>query len=220
MDLEKLEQEAKKEYLKIGTSHDWEHILRVKNNAKIIGQKEDADLNIILPAAILHDLGRLSGKEKKHSQDTTIAKKILNTAQYNEILANKIVNCIKTHSYDEEIQPETLEAKVVFDADKIDSYGFLGVARFFSLTGEEHLSINEAISNAFERISALGKIGGFLTKTGKEIGFKKVKRSIIFYYLLMKELGNSKNAQKIESLVKEKFGEQTVLELKTIGDKI
>ncbi|MCR4336071.1 MAG: hypothetical protein NUV57_06085, partial [archaeon] len=147
-------------------------------------------------------------------------EEILTKTKCDKTLFDAIIECIKTHSFDGEYKPETLEAKVLFDADKIDSYGFIGVARFFLLAGEEHLSFNKAVENAFERIITLGKVGGFFTNTGKKIGLKKAKRSILFYYLLLSELGDTKKLQEIENTIKEKLGEQTLSELKAVADKL
>ncbi len=188
MGLKKLETLAKSEYGRMnGHSHDWSHITRVRNNAVQISMVEGGAKAVIVPAAILHDLGRSNHKEKGHSLATKLAQKILKKSGYSKSESRKIIECVKTHSYKD--TPTTIEAKILFDADKIDSYGYIGIARFFSLAGEKKWPLKQAIENAIGRINALKAISGFHTKTGRKLGLKKAKRTLKFYQELTKEMG-------------------------------
>ena len=195
---------AKKHYF--SSSHNWNHILRVSNTAELIAKKENADLEIVLPAVVLHDLGRFSGKEENHALNVKLAKSLLEKAGYAKEEQEKILGCIKVHSVIGDKKPDSLEARVLFDADKIDSYGFIGIARFFALVGEQKLTLQEALEKAIEKISALERVSGFYTKTGREFGFKKAKRAFLFYYLLAKELGEESATKKLEKILKQKQG--------------
>jgi uncharacterized protein len=122
-------------------SHDWEHIQRVFNLALHIGTKENANLTIIGYAAILHDIGRVyqdatNGKICHAQKGAVLAEKMLH--QYNLLpdQIDAIIHCIETHSYRGSKKPESIEAKVLFDADKLDSIGAVGVGRAFLFAGE------------------------------------------------------------------------------------
>ncbi|MBN2127169.1 MAG: HD domain-containing protein [Candidatus Diapherotrites archaeon] len=183
--LKELNKITEKEYSKMNSfSHDWSHIQRVLNYAKEMVKIEKADKKILFPAIILHDLGRLNKKEK-HSKENTLTKKLLKKAKYSKKEADKIILCILTHSFDSVQKPETIEAKILFDADKLDSLEEIGIARFFCLAGEQKWSLKKTIENAKKRIIYTQKIG-FLTKTGKKIGSAKAKKTINFYKKLFK----------------------------------
>ena len=128
-------------------AHDFQHILRVYRNAEMISKKEEgADLDIVLAAALLHDLvvHPKGSMKTKHSADESadIAKKIL--SEYNYYSAEKIekvVYAIRTHSYSKKLIPSTLEAKILQDADRFDAIGAIGIARTFSVGGSENRSL-------------------------------------------------------------------------------
>ena len=135
-----IEGEAKKFFKGSSGCHDWTHIKRVRNLSLNIGKEERADLYILEVAALLHDVGRKEEMESKglfcHAEKSAeIAKEIL--ARYNldrNILEN-IIHCIQTHRFRKGDAPKTIEAKVLFDADKLDSLGAIGVARNFLFAG-------------------------------------------------------------------------------------
>lgn len=128
-------------------AHDFQHVLRVYRNAEMISKKEKgADLDIVLAAALLHDLVVYpKGSVKaKHSADESadIAKKILSEHNYySSEKIEKIVYAIRTHSYSKRLIPSTLEGKILQDADRLDAIGAIGIARTFSVGGSENRSL-------------------------------------------------------------------------------
>lgn len=128
-------------------SHDFQHVLRVYRNAEMICKKEEgADSDIILAAALLHDLvvyPKRSSKTLNSADDSAeIAKKIL--SQYNSYPAEKIEkvdDAIRTHSYSKKATPATFEGKILQDADRLDAIGAIGIARTFSVGGSEKRSL-------------------------------------------------------------------------------
>jgi len=125
-----------------GTSgcHDWSHVERVKNLALYIGKKEKGDLFIIEVAAILHDIGRKEefesrGKVCHAERGVELAKKILANFKLKKDDINNILHCILSHRYRNNHIPETLEAKVLSDADKLDAIGAIGIGRAFLFAG-------------------------------------------------------------------------------------
>lgn len=195
---------AKMEYSRTrGGSHDWSHIARVINYCKEISPREGADLEIVLPAAVLHDIGREG--EKIHGSSQQIVK-ILDKAGYKGKELSPIVECIVAHSTYSNSKPRSIEAKVLFDADKLDSYGAIGVSRFFLLCGEQNLTLSSSVNKALDRITKLNKLSGFYTKTGRELGLSKAKKAFMFYYLLFSELGNVKQLKHLENLLMGQVG--------------
>lgn len=116
------------------SAHDKEHIYRVLYNAlRIAGTEEDVDMDILITACLLHDVGRkeqfadpkvchaMCGGEKAYA--------FLMGNGFEKSFAEKVKQCIQTHRFRQNNQPESLEAKILFDADKLDVSGALGIAR-------------------------------------------------------------------------------------------
>jgi len=136
-----VEKKVIKLFKKAKGSHDWEHTKRVYNMALHIGKTEKADLEIIKYAALLHDIGRSeqdknNGKISHEKLGAKMAKEILENLDINEDKIKKIIHCILTHRFREKTKPQTLEAKVLFDADKLDGIGAIGIGRAFVFAGE------------------------------------------------------------------------------------
>ncbi len=139
--VEKIREEAKKYFLDAKPTHDWSHVERVYNLCMHIGKKENADLEILGIAALLHDIGREQEDKTKGKLDHAIigaemAREILKKHNFKEDKINKIVHCIETHRFRNNKVPETKEAKVLFDADKLDAIGAIGIGRAFLFSGE------------------------------------------------------------------------------------
>jgi uncharacterized protein len=122
-------------------SHDWGHTLRVYRLCERIGPAEDADLSVLLSAAYLHDIGRryqdISNGIFCHAEKgAEIATGIISELSFSNDEKENIIHCIKTHRFRGKNVPETIEAKVLFDADKIDAIGAVGVARAYLFAGE------------------------------------------------------------------------------------
>jgi uncharacterized protein len=116
--------------------HDFDHVLRVLALAERIGQAEGADMEIVRTAVLLHDVGRAQADAKGLDHAAVGAE------QVSEILKGQpsaklesVVHAVAAHRYRTAPQPETLEAQVLFDADKLDAIGAVGVARAFAYGG-------------------------------------------------------------------------------------
>lgn len=120
-------------------SHDILHVNRVVSLAKKIGQLEKANLDIVIPAAYLHDCVYLSKTDERRSLSSKIsadhAVSLLKTWNYPEKFHAEIHHAIVAHSFSANIPTETIEAKVVQDADRLDAMGAVGIFRCFSFSG-------------------------------------------------------------------------------------
>ncbi len=122
-------------------SHDWDHTQRVYNLCMHIGQVESADLQVLEIAAYLHDIGRSYEDASKggvcHGEKgAEMARELLSTYPISDDQKANVIHCIGSHRFRGKWQPQTLEAKVLFDADKLDAIGAVGIARTFLFAGE------------------------------------------------------------------------------------
>ena len=118
-------------------AHDLGHVKRVVRTAKQLAKEEDAALEIVVPAAWLHDLVNLPkdhSERKKASQLAADEAVIyLRNVEYPEKYLDGIHHAICAHSFSAGITPVTVEAKIVQDADRLDALGAIGLARLFSI---------------------------------------------------------------------------------------
>ena len=139
---ERVKRDARKFFRTARGSHDWDHTERVLRLCLRIGKKERADLEILSLAAILHDIGRAeedrtNGRVSHAEAGAAAARKILETRGAEPEKIERIVHCIETHRFRTRAgAPETLEARILFDADKLDSIGAVGIGRAFLFAGE------------------------------------------------------------------------------------
>ncbi len=119
-------------------AHGWEHVQRVYRLALHIAQQEGADRFIVGVAALLHDLGRLTHDETRHHADLSVihARELLTRHQVPPDKQEAILHAIDAHSFSKGLQPRTLEAWIVRDADRLDSLGAIGVLRW-AITGTQ-----------------------------------------------------------------------------------
>jgi len=123
------------------SAHDFEHIMRVLKNAKIICKKEKANEKLVLSAVLLHDIISYP-KSDKRSKSSSIksaekSKSILKTFNFTEEEIQIISDAIRDHSFSGNKIPETLEGKILQDADRLDAIGAIGIARVFAVSGSE-----------------------------------------------------------------------------------
>ncbi|MGN1386168.1 MAG: HD domain-containing protein [Bacillus sp. (in: firmicutes)] len=120
------------------SGHDWWHIVRVAKTAKTIAEQEQADLFICEMSALLHDIA----DEKLNPSEEEGFKKVkdwLNTIEVDDKSVSEIIRIISTMSYKGGGQPamQTLEGKIVQDADRLDAIGAIGIARTFAYAGSK-----------------------------------------------------------------------------------
>ena len=127
--------------MKNDTAHDFEHIMRVYNNAKKLSRQEKANQKLVLSAALLHDVIAYPKSDKRDKTASTKsaqeAEKILHKYNYSSEEIKIVSDAILTHSFSKNRIPKTLEGKILQDADRLDAIGAIGIARVFAVSGSE-----------------------------------------------------------------------------------
>ncbi len=126
-------EDARRLYEAGGGGHDFDHVLRVTALAERIARAEGADLAIVRTAALLHDVAESVDRETHHLLGAQRARELL-AGEPPEFVA-AVGHAIEAHRFRHDPQPQTLEAKVLSDADKLDSIGAIGVGRAFAYAG-------------------------------------------------------------------------------------
>lgn len=120
-------------------SHDLAHILRVFRNAMRIHAGEGGDGKVLAASVLLHDCVSVEKNSPLRAQASRLAAEkasgILADLGWNRDEINAVEHAILTHSFSANITPETLEAKTLQDADRLDAIGMVGAARCFYIAG-------------------------------------------------------------------------------------
>lgn len=139
--LSQIYQAARQKFAEASGSHDWEHTLRVLRLCRRIGSVEGADMMVLEAAALLHDIGRplqdaSNGSVCHAVQGAAMAGRILAALPLTAARKDNIIHSVRSHRFRDRHSPESIEAKVLFDADKLDAIGAVGVARAYLFAGE------------------------------------------------------------------------------------
>lgn len=111
-------------------SHGYDHAVRVYNLGNYIAIEEDADVEIVQAACLLHDIGRGRKKGICHAKlGAEMSQNILKSIGFPENKIKSVAYCVRVHRYSEGIEPITLEAKIVQDADRLEEIGAIAIAR-------------------------------------------------------------------------------------------
>jgi uncharacterized protein len=127
--------QARQYYLSADPVHDFSHIQRVLALAERVGQAEGADLEILRAAVLLHDAaGATPGDEAgaratHHEASADFAREVLTSEGWPADRIEAVLHCIRAHRFRGTEAPRSLEAKILFDCDKLDVLGAIGVAR-------------------------------------------------------------------------------------------
>ena len=132
-------EQARRFYDGADAAHDFDHVLRVLALAERIAEAEGADVEIVRTAALLHDVARAgtAGTGQCHAQaGAERAREILRGHPLGRVEA--VAQAIAAHRFRGSQPPETLEARVLFDADKLDAIGAVGIARAYTVGGRRN----------------------------------------------------------------------------------
>ncbi|HBM16923.1 MAG TPA: phosphohydrolase [Lentisphaeria bacterium] len=191
--------------------HDWDHTVRVLNNARMLAKVEKkVDIRVIEIAALFHDIARadelsIQGKICHAKKGAEITRQILLEEGLNENFIEKVAKCVKRHRFRSGAAPQTLEDKIVYDADKLDSLGAVGLGRAFLFAGRigakvHNTSVEALNSKSYSendtayreylfKLKDLPK--KMLTETGRAIAAKRVAFMDKFFKKLDEEIYGS-----------------------------
>lgn len=187
-------------------AHDYSHILRVYKNAQKIAKHEKANSKLVLAAVLLHDIIQFPKSDPRNKtaseKSTILAKKILQKHDFEESEIAIICDAIRDHSYSRGKTPQTIEGKILQDADRLDALGAIGIARTFSVGGSEKRPIyNESdpfcrirkpddnswtVDHFYRKLLLLEK--KMNTNTGKALAKKRTKLMMNFLSDLKQEI--------------------------------
>ncbi len=191
--------------------HDWDHTARVLRNSQIICRGERrADKKVVEIASLLHDISRSSdmhGKGKKcHAlSGAKIARKILEKISFlNGEFVDKVCLCVKRHRFRGDDPPISIEEKIVYDADKLDSLGAVGIGRAFHFAGRIGARLHNTEKEALESSSYSRNDSAYreylvkmrylpskmLTKTGRKLAKRRADYMKKFFEEMERETGS------------------------------
>ncbi|MDD5566692.1 MAG: HD domain-containing protein [Patescibacteria group bacterium] len=173
------------------SAHNIEHVMRVYHLAMKLAKRERVDLEVIKIAILLHDIGGAkerndpSGKTDHAVESAKIAKPFLQKLGLSKSKIEHILSCIISHRYRSEQKAKTLEAKIVFDADKLETVGAVGIARGFVWVGKNDAHIyKKANITKYAKENLGGKINGRIhdkTKHSPQLNWETKDKFILDY---------------------------------------
>jgi len=139
--------------------HGFDHVRRVYNLCVSIGKKCNANLFVLKIAALLHDIGRIQEIRLK----TNLNHAELSAQKTSEFLEDmdenidqgtikKIIHAIRAHSFSNNVKPNTLEAKILSDADKLDALGAIGLYRTIGYTIKHKGNLTDVINHLEQKL--------------------------------------------------------------------
>ncbi len=190
------------------SAHDREHVRRVLHTALVIaGTEPSANLDVLVCACLLHDIGRKEQFETPglcHAQvGGEKAYRFLVEHGFGEPFANHVRECIAAHRFRENSPPQSLEAKILFDADKLDVAGAIGIARTLLYQGYVSVPLytrlpNGEISDGTQsrepsffqeyKYKLENLYDRFYTEKGRAMALARKKTAVSFYEAMLREI--------------------------------
>lgn len=193
------------------SAHDQEHVHRVLYHALDIAQtEENVNYDVLVCSCLLHDIGRQEQLENPTLCHAKIgaqkAYHFLSNNGFCQDFVSQVTHCIETHRFRKDNPPQTIEAKILFDSDKLDVSGVTGIARTLLYKGQimeplysllpdgsvspgendTHSSFLQEYKYKLEKIYSL-----FYTKRGQTLAQSRQKSAISFYENLLQELNTT-----------------------------
>ncbi|MDO1581637.1 HD domain-containing protein [Rhizobium oryzicola] len=187
-------------------AHDLAHIVRVFHNALRIHAKEGGDAELLASAVLLHDCVAVEKNSPHRKQASRLAAEkateVLLSLGWEKARVEAAAHAILTHSFSANIPPETLEAKILQDADRLDSLGAMGVARTFYIAGRMGSALYDAADPLAKHrdlddkafcldhfpAKLLKLADGFQTETGRTLAAERHRRLEEFRDLFLDEI--------------------------------
>ena len=206
------------------SAHDMQHVYRVLNNALEIAKgEENVNMDVLMTAALLHDIGRADERMDPAADHAVTGgdrayRTLTKTPEldYDHAFAEHVRQCIRTHRFRRNDPPVTIEAKILFDADKLDVCGAIGIARTLMYSGahDRPLYTTDPDGNIRDgkadtedsfcreyRFKLEGMYDRFLTRRGAELAKERQRAAVDFYNDLLSEVHTGGGRAAIEALL-------------------
>jgi HD superfamily phosphodiesterase len=181
-----LKEEMKKEMNKapqISEAHKIDHILRVWEKSRLLAEKTGADLEAMVAIVFLHDLARHHGHEIHGEKSAEMAAPILKKIKFPEKKIPIVLDAIAKHDYTTlDSERKSLESKILYDSDKLDAFGAIGILRHINFYYNKGKTIDEILVMLDKRWA------GITLKESKEIGRNDFEYVKDFFMRLKKEV--------------------------------
>jgi uncharacterized protein len=166
-----------------GYDYRWAHTLRVAQYGKLIGEAENMDPELVICACLLHDIAWFD-VDWEHSREhgflgARIARPILENLDYSEEEVENICYSIASHVTVE--NPETLESKVVSDADNVDRYGPYRVLQWCFSDINDYEKLAEKLNDRIQRLEQYREKNPLFTETGRHLFAEQLHLQILFF---------------------------------------
>ena len=164
--------------------HGYEHTERVVELCKVIGSDLGADMEVLLPAAILHDIGRPLSNHA--AQSAVQSEQILIDLGYPKDRISAIIHAITVHSFSGGGEAQTLEAQILSDADKLDAIGAIGVYRAAQYGVEHSRPFKDFMAHFEEKLLKLSSL--MYTDKAKQMAKNRHEFLLAYVEQIEKEL--------------------------------
>ena len=204
---QKIKNIVEKELIGTDAGHDTSHAMRVYNLClRLAKGTKGVNLEILKLAALLHDIGGFkelkdkSGRTCHAKESAKMAQKILKTLGYPQNKIDKIIHCILAHRHRTGVIPQTIEAEILFDADKLDALGAIGIARAYIWIGKNNAKIytDTPLKKYIKENVVGGKINGRIKDKTKHSPF-------IEFELKLKRLPGRLHTRKARKIANERL---------------
>ncbi len=192
--LEKLAAGAQSYYAKNRSAHQWDHIMRVSVTAeKIAKTEQNVDMELLYAMVYLHDIVRYEDERENRSVEESIklARTLLSELGYSPTFIEAAVAGIASHSLHQAkiTPPGSIEAKILFDADKIDGVGPIGIARWLMVESNKNKKIKDAAGLYLKSVKKQSTGSRILfTGEGNNLLQEKLTYAKNFFEVLLAEL--------------------------------
>jgi uncharacterized protein len=191
-------EQAKNWYQNEDPVHGFDHILRVYQMSDRLAREVGADLEIVHAAALLHDAegsathGGNEGRRNHHEESALFARQVLEGEGWPDERIQAVLHCIRAHRFRGRSEaPQTLEAKVIFDADKLDVLGAIGAVRTIAFSVVNQLPVYHEPSPRF--LESWQEEPGEPHSSYHEFLFKLAKIKDLLYTPLARELAEERH---------------------------
>jgi uncharacterized protein len=186
----KMEELCRSAFSEIGC-HGWEHVLRVRKLASVIGTREGGDLAIIDIAALFHDTMRLDDDHAMRSAEFTATT--LSAWGFSMPFIERVSEAIASHSYSGRRAPASLEAKILADADRLDAMGAIGIYRTVQYNLENGYPAERVAEHIREKLLKLERL--LHTGTAKDMARGRSEALSIYLDALEEELFDARSSK-------------------------